>query len=242
MKHKIFFSLFLAFSALAYIAAQDLDEILDTYFETIGQEKILKVKTMTATGKVMMPMMGAEGGFKTINAKPDKMRVEVDMMGSTIVQAYDGTDAWAINPMGGSSEPVDVVGPEADGMIESADMEGQLWNYEEKGHQLELEGTEEMDGSEVHVLKLTKKNGNVDYYYLDSENYVVLKMKSKTLMNGQEMEVEVLMSNFQEVDGYLSPFTMEQKYNGQTGMIIQLEEVSFDEEVDESIFSKPSAI
>jgi len=241
MKHKIFFSLFLAFAAFTFIAAQDLDEILDTYFETIGQEKLLKVKTMTSTGKVMMPMMGAEGGFKTFNKKPDKIRVEVEMMGSSVVQAYDGADAWSINPLAGSPDPVDMVGPEAEGMIETADMEGQLWNYKEKGHQLELEGSEEVDGSEAYVLKLTKKNGNIDYYYIDSENYVVLKIKSKTIMNGQELEVEVLLSNYQVMDGYLSAYTIEQKYNGQTGLTIQLDETKFDVEMDDSIFTRPSA-
>ncbi|MEN8202071.1 MAG: hypothetical protein ABFS28_05695 [Bacteroidota bacterium] len=238
MKKRIFFSLLLTFSTLAFVAAQDLDEILDTYFETIGQEKILEVKTMEASGKVVM--MGAEGEFRTISKKPDKIRVEVQVMGNTIIQAYDGTNAWAINPMSGSADPIDMTGPEADGMIETSDMEGLLWNYEEKGHQLELEGSEEVDGSEAFVLKLTKQNGNIDYYYIDSENYVILKVKSKVIMNGSEIEVEALMSNYQEVDGYLGAFTTEQRYNGQTGLTIQLSEIKYDVEVDDAIFVKPA--
>jgi len=240
MKKRIFFSFILTFSALTFITAQDLDEILDTYFETIGQEKLLKVKTMEATGKMMMTMMGMEGGFKTFNKKPDKMRVEVDFQGNTIIQVYDGTNAWAINPMSGSSAPIDMTGPEADAMIETADMEGLLWNYREKGHALELDGTEEVDGTETYVLKLTKKNGNIDYYYIDSENYVVLKVKSKTIMNGSETEVEVYMSNYQEVDGYLGAFTTEQRYNGQTALTIQLDEIKYDTEIDDALFAKPS--
>lgn len=239
MKKRLFFSLFLAFTAFTFIAAQDLDEILDTYFETIGQEKLLKVKTMEATGTVMIPMAG-EASFKSFNKKPDKIRIEIVLQGSTIVQAYDGTNAWAINPMAGSAAPIDMTGPEADGMIETADMEGLLWDYKAKGHELELEGTEEVDGSETFVLKLTKKNGNIDHYYIDSENYVVIMVKSKVMMNGSEIEVEVLLSNYQEVDGYLGAFTTEQRYNGQTALTINMTEVKYDGELEDTIFAKPS--
>lgn len=239
MRKRIFFSLILALLASTFIAAQDLDEILDTYFETIGQEKLLKVKTMEATGTVMIPMAG-EASFKSINKKPDKMRVEIVLQGNTIVQAYDGTNAWAINPLSGSAAPVDMTGPEAEGMIETADMEGLLWDYKKKGHKLELEGTEEVDGSEAFVLKLTKKNGNIDYYYIDAENYVVIKVKSKVLMNGSEIEAETFLSNYQEVDGYLGAFTTEQRYNGQTALTIHMEEVKYDVEVEDAIFTKPS--
>jgi hypothetical protein len=74
---------------------------------------------------------------------------------------------------------------------------------------------------------------------MDSENYVVLKILSQTMVNGSEVEVEVLMSNFQEVNGYVSAFTTEQRFDGQTGMTIKVEEILFDEEVDDSIFVKP---
>ena len=239
MKKRIFLSFLMAFMAISFISAQELDEILDTYFETIGQKELLKVKTMQVTGKAMM--MGMENPFVSIAQRPDKIRVEVDIQGSKILQVYDGENAWMINPLSGSAEAVDLTGPDADGMIESADLDGLLWNYKEKGHQLELEGTEEEEGSEVFVLKMTKKNGNIDYYYMDTENYVVLKVKSKIMMQGSEVETESILSNYQEVDGYVMPFTTEQKYGGQTAMTLMFEEVKFDVGVDESIFSKPSS-
>ena len=238
MKRRTIFAFLLSFAAVSLSLAQDLDEILDTYFETIGQERLLKVKTMHVTGKALM--MGMENPFISTVKRPDKFYVEVDIQGAKIRQAYDGENAWMINPLTGSADPIDMTGPDAEGMIESADMDGLLWNYEEKGHRLELEGRDEIDGSEVFVLKLTKKNGNIDYYYMDAENYVVLKVKSKVMMGGSEVETETLLSNYQDVDGYVMPFTTEQRYAGQTAMTIMFDKAEFDVDVDDAIFSKPT--
>ncbi len=238
MRISIFLSFAMAFMAISVINAQELDEILDNHFETIGQENLLDVTSIQATGKALQ--MGMEFPFTMINKRPGKLKVTVEVQGFEIIQAYDGETVWTINPMTGSTDPLDVTGPEADGLKESSDMDGQLWKYKEKGHQLELEGTEEVDGTEAFVLKLTKKNGNIDYYYLEQESYLIFKMKSKTIMNGSEVEIEVLLSNYQEVEGYIMPLTTEQIFGGQTAMTIMIDEVKFNVELDDTIFSKPA--
>jgi len=236
MKKRFAFSILMAFLAIAASMAQDLQELLDKHFEAIGQENLLKVKSINAKGKAMQ--MGMEFPFEMINKRPDKLKIMIEVQGSQIIQAYDGETVWAVNPMSGSSEPVEVSGPEADGLIESADMDGQLWKWKEKGHQLELEGTEEIDDMEMYVLKLTKKNGNVDYYYMDPDSYLIPKMKSKVIAQGSEMEVDVFLSNYQDVNGYIMPFTTEQSMNGQTMISIMIDKVEVDKEFDDAIFSK----
>jgi len=237
MKKRTILSLLVAFASFALISAQDLNEVLDTYFETIGQEKVLEKESMMASGKALI--MGMENPFKTINKRPDKIRVEVDIQGAKMVTGYDGTGVWMINPMTGSSDVIDVTGVEATGTIESADMDGLLWNYEEKGHQVVLEGKEEVDGSEAFVLKMTKKDGNTQYFYIDAENYVVTKMKQKLEVQGTEMEAETYFSNFQDVDGMIMPFTIEQRYQGQTALTIVMDKVEMNVDVDDSVFAKP---
>jgi outer membrane lipoprotein-sorting protein len=236
MKQRVLFTIMMAVFAITTSYTQDPQELLDKYFETIGQENLLKVKTLHAKGKAMQ--MGMEFPFEMMNKRPDKLKTVVEVQGSQIIQVHDGESVWAINPMSGSSEPIDVTGPEADALIENADMDGQLWNWKEKGHQLELEGTEEVDDIEMYVLKLTKKNGNIDHYYLDPESYLVPKMKSKVIMEGSEMEVEVIMSNFQEVNGYIMPFTVEQRMNGQSLVTIMFDEVKMDTEMDDAVFAR----
>lgn len=237
MKKTLTLTIALAFSAIAFTTAQDVDDILKNHFKTIGQENLLDVKSMEASGTALQ--MGMEFPFTMMNKRPDKLRLSFEVQGSEFIQAYDGESAWAVNPMSGSSDPVDVTGPDADGLKESADMDGQLWNYKDKGHQLDLDGTEEVDGTECYVLKLTKENGNIDYYYLDTDSHLILKTKSKTMMQGSEVETEAFLSNYQEMEGYIMPFTTEQRMNGQTMLVINIEDVKVNEDIDDAVFVKP---
>jgi outer membrane lipoprotein-sorting protein len=237
MKKRTFAILTLALATVTFLSAQDLQELLDKHFETIGQENITGVKTMVSTGTTLQ--MGMEMPFKFISKRPDKAYIEVDIQGAKMQQAYDGENGWMIAPWTGSAEPMDLTGPDLRGVKDMSDMDGPLWEYEKKGYTLTLEGTEDLEGTEVFILKLVKEEGVTEYYYLDSENYVVLKIITKTMVNGSEVEVEVLMSNFQEVNGYVSAFTTEQRFDGQTGMTINIETLKFDEEVDDKIFVKP---
>lgn len=238
MKKTLFISLLMAFIAISISSAQDLEKILDKHFKAIGQKGLNEVKTIQATGKWVM--MGMESSFTMVSKRPHKVKVTVEIQGAQIIQAYDGETAWMINPMMGSAAPTEITGPEAEGLIEQGDMDGPLWNYKEKGNQLELEGTQEVDGSEAYVLKLTKKNGKIDYYFIDKESSLILKVKTKTLMNGMETETEMLFSDYREVDGYLMAYTIEQRYGGQTGLTIKMDEVKANVELDDFTFSKPA--
>ncbi len=237
MKKTILIIISLAVFTVGSSYAQDLQNILDKYFKTIGQEKILKVETIVSTGKTLQ--MGMEMPFKTITKRPNKAYMEVDIQGVKMVMAFDGNNGWAIQPWTGSQEPVDISGPDLRPMREMSDMDGSLWNYVEKGHQIKLLGTEEMEGTEVYVLKHTRKDGDISHYYLDSEKYVMLKLIYSMVINGQETEMVFLMSNYQDVEGYIMPFKTEQRFDGQSGMTITFDEVKFNVDIDDSVFLKP---
>ena len=237
MRNRFFCLLTLTVFSVGMLSAQDLQKILDAHFEAIGQKNLSKVKTMVVTGKIVQ--QGVEMPFKTITKRPDKAYIEAEVQSAKMKQGYDGQNGWMIAPWTGSAEPIDLSGPDLRGLKDAADLDGPLWDYEEKGSTLELTGKEDLDGSDAYVLKLTRKDGNIDYFYMDAENYVILKLISKTIINGSETEVDTHLSNYQEVEGYIMPFTQEQSFDGQPGMSMNFEKVSFNDEVDDGIFKKP---
>ncbi len=60
-------------------------------------------------------------------------------------------------------------------MEDQADFDGPLVDYKEKGNTVEYLGKEEMEGTKVHALKVTKKNGDVATLYLDADSFLELK-------------------------------------------------------------------
>lgn len=237
MKKNIFLSFLMAFVAITFISAQDLDRILESHFKAVGQDKLQKIETIEATGKAFS--MGTETKLTMLNKRPDMVKVIIDFQGTQIIQAYDGEKAWMINPMTGSSGAVEVTGAEAASFSESADMDGQLWNYQEKGHLLELVGTEKIGDHEAYVLKLTKESGNTDHYYLNKDNYLIMRVKSASMMNGSEVTMQTDLSDYKKVKGYMMPFATNQVINGQTINTIIFEEVKVNKKLDDAIFSKP---
>jgi outer membrane lipoprotein-sorting protein len=155
--------------------------------------------------------------------------------------AFDGENGWAIQPWTGSEDPIDLSGMELGSVKELADLDGPLWDYDKKGHQLELVGKEDLSGTEVYVLKLTRNEGETSTFYVDSKEYVTLKMVTKAVAQGQEIEMEMHMSDYRVVDGIKYPFTTEQRMNGQVYMTIKIEDVSLNEQISDDLFSKPAA-
>jgi hypothetical protein len=184
--------------------------------------------------------MGMEMPFKTISKRPNMGYLEAEIEGILMKMAFDGERGWMVLPMTGSDAPVDLAGQELKQVQDIGDIDSPLWMWKEKGHALEYEGSEDMEGTMANILKLTKNDGDIISFYIDSKNHVILKTKTRMTMNGSEVEVENLMGDYRDAGGILSPFQIESRMGGQTTSTIIIEEMRYDETVDDAIFSKPT--
>ena len=225
-------------SSLAIAQDESLDEILEAHFEVVGQENLADVQTIKQTGTVLT--QGLSIPMTMMLKRPNMMRINANIGGAEAVfMAYDGTNGWAIQPWTGTIDPIDLPEDQLKEAMQQADLDGPLFNYEEKGHSLELEGTEEVEGTETYKLKLTMKSGDVLYYFLDTEAYVPIKITSKTTMEGQEFEQEQFLSNYKMVDGFAVAHSIETKVMGNTALQITVNEVIVNPEIEDSYFKKP---
>jgi len=197
---------------LAPIAsAETVDEVLAKYVAAHGgMDKIKAVKSMKMTGKMVMGGGQMEAPFTQLKRRPSDSRTEFVFQGLTGVQAYDGTGAvaWNIMPFMGKKDPEAQPAEETKLVAEEADFDGELIDYKEKGHTIELVGKEQVEGADAYKLKVTRKSGNVDYVYLDAETGLEVKSESKRTVRGTEVEGEQYMSDYKEVDGMPFPFTI----------------------------------
>jgi hypothetical protein len=144
-----------------------------------------------------------------------------------------------IAPWTGSMEPQDMSEDQVKGMKQMGDMEGDLYNWKDKGFKVTLEGEDEMEGTPVYKIRLEKEDGDVFTYYIDAENYVILKVDSKVMVQGTEVESSSYYSNFKPVEGMIMPFNIESRVNDQVQMQIVIDSYQIDTDVDDSMFKKP---
>ena len=234
---KKFISTLFALTFILSLNAQNLEEILKSHFDVVGQEKLVKINTIKTIGNVVQG--GMELPFVMYMSRPMNFRMEISIQGQQIIQAFNGESGWLINPMAGTLDPQDMGPDELKQMKEQADIDGELYNYEGKGSKLELIGTEEAEGTEVYNLKLTKENGDVSNYYIDTETFIILKTISKRMVQGVEVEGESVMGNYQMINGMAIPFSISSGMNGQVMAEIVITEVAFDVPIEDGFFEKP---
>lgn len=230
--------LFLAtFMLLMQAGAQNLNEVLQNYYKANGVDKLQEIQTIIMKGKSMQ--MGMETPFTQTIKRPGKTYLEVPIQGMTMKQGFDGEKAWMIAPWMGSTDPIELSGLQLKSMKLQADMDGQLYNWEQKGYKVELEGTEDLEGIKTYKVKLTDPDGDIYVNFIDAETWIVLKSKATIQNQGATIESETCYSNYKMVNDIPMPFAIESKIDGQTVSTIMVDEILMNQEVDDKIFVMP---
>jgi outer membrane lipoprotein-sorting protein len=240
LTRKITLTLLFAIAILC-VNAQTADEILAKYFEnTGGLAKWKAIKTMKVEATAPTPQ--GELPIVIYSKAPNKTKVVVTVQGKEFIQAaYDGETAWNLNPFAGV-DPVKL-DDEQTKELKDQEMEDAFIDYKKKGHEVTLEGKEEIDGVQCFKVKLEKNKHNdkddvTEYHYFDTENYVPIMRKSFVRSGPQKgEEVQSFMSDYQEVNGLMVPFAMEQKVKGNTVSKIVIVKYSINENIDDSVFA-----
>ncbi len=223
-------------------AAQDLDEVLNNYYEAVGGLDAWKsVQTMRMSGSLMMGGMGVEAPFVITTKRPKSVRLEFTFQGMTGIQAFDGETAWMVMPFMGKTDPEQMPDDMAKDVKDQADLDGALIGYKEDGHQLELVGLEETEGTKAYKIKVTKNSGDIEYYFLDSEYFIPIKVEGSREMQGRVVEFETVLSDYKDVGGLMLPHSIEAKPKGApAGQVITIQKVELNIDVDDSVFAMPA--
>jgi len=216
--------------------AQTLDQVLSRHLEATGQRQLSRVMTVRSEGKAVQ--MGMEMPFIQIQKRPDKMYLEIDIQGMKMTQSFNGERGWAVEPWM-SNEPRELTGPELKYVRQTANIDSDLVNWQEKGYQLEYMGHEPLEGRQAYRLRLQRAEDETYEYYLDSETYLISKMVVQTNYEGNIVEGETILGDYRSIGGISVPFRTEVRYGGQTLMTNVIDKVEFDVAIDDKVFSRP---
>ena len=240
---KIILAVLFTTALFANSYAQTVDEVIDNHIKALGgMDNLNAVKTLKMTGKF------TGGGFEapvTMYIKrPDEARMEISFQGQDMIRATNGTDGWTVSPFSGKKDAEKMPSEELKEMKQQAEIEGQLVNYKQKGSKAELIGKDDMEGSEVYKIKLTDKDGDITYYYLDASpgptQYLILKDASKRKVKEKEISSETYYGGYQAVNGVMFPMSMEFKQPGSTdSQKGVMDKIEVNVPIDETLFKMP---
>jgi outer membrane lipoprotein-sorting protein len=195
-----------------------------------GADKLRAIKSMHMTGKVKFGG-GLEAQVQAWALEPNRWRDEFSLQGLTAVEAWDGQQAWAINPFEGRRDPQKTSPDDAKDMIESAVIAGPLLDYKEQGSKVEYLGTEDIDGTQAHKLRVTFKNGDSEVLFLDPDYFLEIRIENHRFIRGQERVSKTDVGEYEKVDGVYFPFEV-----GRT----QIDSMELNPTVDPAMFPFPA--
>jgi outer membrane lipoprotein-sorting protein len=222
----------------APVAAQTptVDELLAKNMQARGGQKLKNINTRKVTGHVST--QGVDMQMTVLAKRPSMMLQEMKMGDRRLVTAYDGSQAWGLNPMIGDTPQV-LQGIQASLLKDQAYFDGPLALAKSRNDTIEVAGKEDIEGAPAWKLSITHE-GRVTSIYLDAQTGLERKVSTTVTEGGQNLLIESVISDFQPTDGIMVPRKVNTVVGGQQQATVTIDSVEFDVPVDDAQFRMPA--
>jgi hypothetical protein len=226
---------------LAY--GQNAEELVNKNIQAKGGiEKIKAIKSIRLTGK-----LNGGGGFTAAtlqeNERPNLVRETFSLQGMTAVTAYDGTTGWQIQPFGGHKDPEFMGEDDLKDLLLDADFDGPLVDFKEKGNTVEFLGHDVVDGDDALRLKVTLKDGDIVYYYLDPDTFLEIRKEVQEFVRGSVRESVTEMGSYKPVAGVMYPYSISQGSKANpAAQTTTIEKIEVNVPIDKADFAVPASL
>ena len=221
-----------------------VDDLVAKNIEAKGGATALKsLQTLRSTGKLLVQQGQIELGYLQTKKRPDEVRTEASLQGMTQIEAYDGKDGWKVSPFFGRKDPERMSADDVKALVEDTEIDGPLADWKTKGSTVEYLGTEDVDGTPAHKLKVVRKNGDVSFVYLDPDHFLEIRIVTQRVRQGAHEEVETDLGDYEKAGGVFVPTSIEVGRKGAPDkQMVVIDKVEANVPVDDTIFHFPGQI
>jgi hypothetical protein len=212
------------------------DTIVKKHIAALGGEKLLrsgKAFTFTVSGE----KMGKKFTKTVVQARPNKMRVDITSDDGPMSKGFDGKVAWIKK---GNEPAIAMTAEETASMASHATFEEPLLDYAKKGTKVRLVGKSEVKGTPAFDLEVTLKSGEIEHHYLDASTYLLLR---RTFMgkdkDGKAKEMSVRFGDYKSVQGRMVNHSVEWDADDGKAYKSVVSKVAFDQKVNAKLFAMP---
>ena len=177
------------------------EELAAKNIEAHGGAALGKVDTVRRSGQLIVNAGQFTLGYVETRQRPSSVKEEASLQGLTQVESYDGKDGWRIDPFQGRKDPERTSADDLKGLIEDAQIGGPLEDYAARGAALEYMGTEDIDGTNAHKIRVTQKNGDIQYVYLDPDYFLEIRVESQRQVRGVKQVFVADFGEYEKVEG-----------------------------------------
>ncbi len=220
--------------------AQEAKDILARMIEAQGGRATLAaIQDSTTSGALEMVAMGMSGSATIYQKEPSKMRVDIEIAGMMITQAFDGEKAWMTNPQTGTTEEM----PEAlaqETKRQALGVDATL-HPEKYGITFVLKGKQKDGDKEYWVLEQTFSDGKTATLWVDPETYLLAKTRTKTqdVMGGGEVEADTVFGDYRKSGDITAAYKMTTYQSGAEVMRMVFSKIEYNTKLDDAFFKMP---
>lgn len=216
---------------------QEAGEILSRMIEAQGGRKVLEsLKDTTITGTMELIQQGMNATMTMYQKEPNLMRMDIEVMGMVITQAFDGQKGWFLNPQTGAAQDMDEnMNKEFKRQAMGNDS---LLNPAKYGITYVFKGKEKAGEKECFVLEQTMSDGHKSTLYIDPDTHLIARSKTTTLgqMGGGEVQSETVFGDYRKEGDAMVAHSMTIFQDGAEFARMTLTKVAYNSGLEDSLF------
>ena len=231
-----------AFTQEMPATAPTLDELVAKNIEAKGgAQAVQALQSLRRTGTMLVNEGKIRLAYTQTKKRPLEVRTEATLQGMTAIQAFDGKEGWKISPFQGRKDPERMSADDVKELMEDAEMDGPLVDWKEKGSTLEYLGTEDVDGTQAYKIKVTRKNGDINFVFLDPDHFLEIRILTQRVQQGALVETETDLGDYEKINGVFVPTSIEAGSKGDADkQKIVIDKAEGNVPVDDATFHFPT--
>lgn len=220
-------------------AARD-HELAQIHTEALGgRKRIEALSALRATGEVIAG--GKRVRFTMIAARPDRIRLETEGGGRTLVQGTDGVEPpWEFDTGTWPPRYRDMAAANAATFKADAEFDDPLVSGEKRGYSIESAGEAEVDGRKLLRVLVSRKRAESFQLLLDPQSYlIILRVDQRQTAEGKPVLTVTRFDDFRPVSGVLLPHLVTMIVDGKATQTTRIDRIDPNPPTSADTFSRP---
>lgn len=221
-------------------AADPVAELARIHVEAIGgRQRVEALTALRATGHVGSG--GKRVRFTLTAARPNRVRIETELGGRTLVQATDGTEPpWEFDTGSWPPRYQPMKENVAKTFVADAEFDDPLVAGATRGYTFDNGGEVQGDGKILRRILVTRNLTETFSVLIDPDTYlIVARVEQRTSAGGRQLQIVTHYKDFRPVEGVLLPHEITVALEGRVTQQTKIDQIIANPKLTPDTFTRP---